>query len=248
MTTITRPATVPEVVLAAHTVDARKVYGKAQTEVRALDGITVEFAAGEFTAIMGPSGSGKSTLLHCIAGLDTLTSGHGLHRRRRPQRARRPAPDAAAARPGRLRLPGVQPGPDAHRAGEHHAPAAARRPPARPGVARHVVTHDRAGRPARAPPGGAVRRPAATRRGGPGAGQPAADHLRRRAHRQPRLARRRRGAELPAPRGRRRSTRRSSWSPTTRRRRATPTGSSSSPTAGSSTRCGDRPPSGCSSG
>jgi putative ABC transport system ATP-binding protein len=60
---------------AARTVDAVKVYGKGQTEVRALDSVTVEFAAGRFTAIMGPSGSGKSTLLHCVAGLDTLTSG-----------------------------------------------------------------------------------------------------------------------------------------------------------------------------
>jgi putative ABC transport system ATP-binding protein len=60
---------------AARTVDATKIYGKGQTEVRALDGVTVEFAAGQFTAIMGPSGSGKSTLLHCMAGLDNLTSG-----------------------------------------------------------------------------------------------------------------------------------------------------------------------------
>ena len=60
---------------AAHTLLATKVYGKGQTEVRALDEITVEFALGGFTAIMGPSGSGKSTLLHCSAGLDTLTSG-----------------------------------------------------------------------------------------------------------------------------------------------------------------------------
>jgi putative ABC transport system ATP-binding protein len=60
---------------AARTVAAYKVYGKGSTEVRALDGVTVDFEQGRFTAIMGPSGSGKSTLLHCVAGLDSLTSG-----------------------------------------------------------------------------------------------------------------------------------------------------------------------------
>jgi putative ABC transport system ATP-binding protein len=55
-----------------------KVYGEGATAVRALDGLSVEFAAGEFTAIMGPSGSGKSTLLHCLAGLDHPTSGRVL--------------------------------------------------------------------------------------------------------------------------------------------------------------------------
>jgi putative ABC transport system ATP-binding protein len=61
--------------IAASTTDARKVYGMGETEVAALDGVTVGFEQSRFTAIMGPSGSGKSTLLHCIAGLDTLTSG-----------------------------------------------------------------------------------------------------------------------------------------------------------------------------
>jgi len=61
--------------VAARTVDAIKLYGKDDNEVRALDGVTIDFAAGAFTAIMGPSGSGKSTLMHCCAGLDTLTSG-----------------------------------------------------------------------------------------------------------------------------------------------------------------------------
>ncbi|MYZ35614.1 MULTISPECIES: ABC transporter ATP-binding protein [unclassified Streptomyces] len=60
---------------AARVVGAVKIYGKGDTEVRALDGVSVDFAAGGFTAIMGPSGSGKSTLMHCAAGLDTLTSG-----------------------------------------------------------------------------------------------------------------------------------------------------------------------------
>ncbi|MEU6456641.1 ABC transporter ATP-binding protein [Streptomyces sp. NPDC047065] len=60
---------------AARVVDAVKVYGGGDTAVRALDGVSVDFPAGRFTAIMGPSGSGKSTLMHCAAGLDTLTSG-----------------------------------------------------------------------------------------------------------------------------------------------------------------------------
>ena len=69
MTTVTTTRT------AARVVDAVKVYGVGDTAVRALDGVSVDFPAGRFTAIMGPSGSGKSTLMHCAAGLDTLTSG-----------------------------------------------------------------------------------------------------------------------------------------------------------------------------
>jgi putative ABC transport system ATP-binding protein len=61
--------------LAARTVDAVKVYGTGDTQVSALDGVTCGFRRARFTAIMGPSGSGKSTLMHCVAGLDTLSSG-----------------------------------------------------------------------------------------------------------------------------------------------------------------------------
>jgi putative ABC transport system ATP-binding protein len=61
--------------VAARAVAATKVYGSGDTQVRALDGVDVEFRRGGFTAIMGPSGSGKSTLMHCMAGLDTVTSG-----------------------------------------------------------------------------------------------------------------------------------------------------------------------------
>ncbi|MGD9996532.1 MAG: ABC transporter ATP-binding protein [Ilumatobacteraceae bacterium] len=60
---------------AAQVVDAVKTYGSGDNVVHALAGVSVEFATGRFTAIMGPSGSGKSTLMHCVAGLDTLTSG-----------------------------------------------------------------------------------------------------------------------------------------------------------------------------
>jgi putative ABC transport system ATP-binding protein len=61
--------------MAASVVEATKVYGQGATQVRALDGVTLDFPSGQFSAIMGPSGSGKSTLMHCVAGLDTLTSG-----------------------------------------------------------------------------------------------------------------------------------------------------------------------------
>jgi len=60
---------------AARVAGATKVFGEGGAAVTALDDLTVEFEQGKFTAIMGPSGSGKSTLLHCVAGLDTLTSG-----------------------------------------------------------------------------------------------------------------------------------------------------------------------------
>ncbi|EST32419.1 ABC transporter [Streptomycetaceae bacterium MP113-05] len=52
-----------------------KAYGSGETRVVALDHVDVDIARGAFTAIMGPSGSGKSTLMHCLAGLDTVTSG-----------------------------------------------------------------------------------------------------------------------------------------------------------------------------
>src|ERR1700679_4133208 len=60
---------------AARAIDLTKTYGKGDAVVHALDGINVEFESGRFTAVMGPSGSGKSTLMHCMAGLDTPTSG-----------------------------------------------------------------------------------------------------------------------------------------------------------------------------
>jgi len=60
---------------AARAIGVSKIYGEGETRVAALDDVTVQFEKGHFTAIMGPSGSGKSTLMHCVAGLDTITSG-----------------------------------------------------------------------------------------------------------------------------------------------------------------------------
>jgi putative ABC transport system ATP-binding protein len=67
------PVSAPNV--AARAVDIVKSYGSGDTEVRALDSVSVDLVRGELTAIMGPSGSGKSTLMHCLAGLDSVTSG-----------------------------------------------------------------------------------------------------------------------------------------------------------------------------
>jgi putative ABC transport system ATP-binding protein len=62
-------------IAAAQATDLSKVYGQGETKVVALDRVSVAFHQAEFTAIMGPSGSGKSTLMHCMAGLDSVTSG-----------------------------------------------------------------------------------------------------------------------------------------------------------------------------
>jgi putative ABC transport system ATP-binding protein len=61
--------------VAARARQVTKAYGTGETRVVALDAVDVDIARGQFTAIMGPSGSGKSTLMHCLAGLDSLTSG-----------------------------------------------------------------------------------------------------------------------------------------------------------------------------
>ncbi|MFV2173339.1 ABC transporter ATP-binding protein [Actinomadura sp. LOL_016] len=65
-------AAAPPAVVAA---EVSKVYGSGDAAVHALRGVSVGFARGAFTAIMGPSGSGKSTLMHCLAGLDTVSGG-----------------------------------------------------------------------------------------------------------------------------------------------------------------------------
>jgi putative ABC transport system ATP-binding protein len=64
--------------VAARAIDVKKIYGEGDATVAALDGVSIDFYAGEYTAVMGPSGSGKSTLMHCMAALDTVTSGQVL--------------------------------------------------------------------------------------------------------------------------------------------------------------------------
>jgi putative ABC transport system ATP-binding protein len=64
--------------IAASARDLAKVYGSGGSEVRALDGVSIDLYAGEFTAVMGPSGSGKSTLMHCLAALDVPTAGDAV--------------------------------------------------------------------------------------------------------------------------------------------------------------------------
>jgi putative ABC transport system ATP-binding protein len=78
MTTTAPPPPVAPAAVAARALGATKVYGRGETQVHALREVSVDIAAGELTAIMGPSGSGKSTLMHCLAGLDSLTSGQVL--------------------------------------------------------------------------------------------------------------------------------------------------------------------------
>ncbi len=71
----TAPLPIPRTISAASARGVVKSYRTGDTEVRALDGVDIDFAQGAFTAIMGPSGSGKSTLMHSVAGLDDLTEG-----------------------------------------------------------------------------------------------------------------------------------------------------------------------------
>ncbi len=178
---------------AAGAVDAVKIYGRGEGQVVALDNVTVTFEQSRYTAIMGPSGSGKSTLMHCLAGLDTLTSGaifigdtylaklndKELTELRRKSvgfvfQAYNLIPTLTAEE--NITLPLMLGG-----------------EPKRPAVVQRGRPDRRARRSAEAPAERAVRRSAAARRRRPRPQRPTRHRVRRRTDRQPRLAR-------PAPR------------------------------------------------
>ena len=148
--------------IAARAVDAVKVYGRGPTEVRALDGISISFEAGRLTAIMGPSGSGKSTLLHCLAGLDTLTSGAVFI----GDTDLTTLSDKQLTVLRRDRVGFVFQAfnllPDAHGRGEHHPPRHSCRPTTRRVLAAHPRDEPRRRRAPAPPPVRAVRWRAAT--------------------------------------------------------------------------------------
>ncbi len=78
MTQTTDALGVPDAEIACRVRDLTKTYGTGAAQVRALDGVSLDLVAREFTAVMGPSGSGKSTLMHCCAALDTADGGSVL--------------------------------------------------------------------------------------------------------------------------------------------------------------------------
>ena len=123
-------------------------YGQGATAVDALRGVDLTIEAGEMVAVMGPSGSGKSTLMHLLAGLDRPTSGSVTIAGQDITKLKEAALTPPPPRSHRLRLPGLQPAPDAHRRGERR-PAD---PPRRPHERRGTEPHRQPDRPRRASP------------------------------------------------------------------------------------------------
>ena len=199
----------PRTAIRAH--ELRKVYGQGDTAVAALDGVSVDFGVGRFTAIMGPSGSGKSTLMHCLAGLDTPTGGQVLLGETELTRL----PDAELTRLRRDRVGFVFQSfnllPMLTAKDNILLPLElGNRKPDQQWL-EHADRRTRAAGPAHAPAVGAVRRSAAAGRRGPRAGRPARGRVRRRADRQPGLAVRRRGARASCAARSGSSARRWSW-------------------------------------
>ena len=183
---------------AARATDLSKIYGQGETQVVALDRVSVDFRQAEFTAIMGPSGSGKSTLMHCVAGLDTFSSGSvrigdtelGSLKDKQLTKLRRDKIgfifQAFNLLPTLTALENITLPMD----------IAGRKPDKEwlDKVIRMVGLADRLSHRPSQLSGGQQQRVAVAR----ALASPAGHHLRRRADRQPRLALRRRGAGLPA--------------------------------------------------
>ena len=225
MTTLLETTTVRDAAAAA--VDVVKTYGRGDAAVRALDGVIVGRSTRPVHRHHGPLGLGQVHADALLAGLDSVDQRH---------RASSATTDLSTLTERELTLlrrdrigfvfQAFNLVPTLTAAREHHAPAGARRPAARPGVDRRARRHRRPGRPADAT--GPRSCPAASSSGSPSPGpwRPAGDRLRRRAHRQPRLPRQRGGCSSSCAAPSTTSARRSSWSPTTRSPRPTPTGSS----------------------
>src|SRR4051812_23753672 len=223
---MTDHATSPEAAAVVRGHEITKRFGEGGAAVDALRGVSVDFARGSFTAIMGPSGSGKSTLMHILAELDSATSGwveidgtrlDELNDRELTLLRRRevgfifqsynllPVLNAEQNIALPLRIGGADPDRewlDTLIRTVDLDDRRTRRPPERGGP--HPAPHTGPPRPPPPPPPRrALRRPAAARGGGPGARDPARRRVRRRADRQPRLQRQPRRARPAAPRGRR---------------------------------------------
>ena len=202
MSTITLPAPTTHVAggpaaahvtrdVAARAVDARKTYGRGESEVHALDGVDASFYTGEFTAIMGPSGSGKSTLMHAVAGLDTLTSGDVYIGDVNLGQLKRQAADPLARDHIGFIFQAFNLVPTLTALENITLPSMlAGRKADQQWLELVIETVGLGRQPGQAQAVRAVVWPAAARRCCPRAGQPAEDHLRRRAHRQPGLTHR----------------------------------------------------------
>ena len=168
--------------------DLRRRYGEGEAAVDALADVSVGFPTGALRRDHGPVGLGQVDADAHPRRPRPAHLGHRPHRRHRADRRSTTSElTQAAPRPHRLHLPDLQPAAGAQRRREHPAAAVDRRAQARPRVVRPARRHGRHPRPPQPPPGRALGRPAAARRGRARAGLAPGGRVRRRALRQPRL-------------------------------------------------------------